>query len=196
MKNVKEFLNCHADASTVPVQLDQLVRDANEAILSTIINLKRFNDIDFIISNYGDEISFSDLEYLKEKSNDFFFTWDSSSTELISAVGVDVVLRLFRAFKRFEYFTWSFESKRLFNSYAYGRSHITVYRGGNPSTVDVSLSWAKRKDMANAYASVVPSNVVVTGDVSVSDILYGGDGEDEIVVEPGSVSVVSVEPTW
>lgn len=196
MKNVKEFLNCHADASAISMQLDQVVRDVNENILSSMTNLERFNDVDLVISNYGEEINFSEIEYIKEKSNDFFFTWDSSSTELISAVGVDVVLRLFRAFKRFEYFTWSFESKRLFNSYAYGRSHITVYRGGNPSTVDVSLSWAKRKDMANAYASVVPSNVVVTGDVSVSDILYVGDGEDEIVVEPGSVSVVSVEPTW
>lgn len=192
MKNVMRYFDCGQYVGADGERMSEFIRNMNNAILQSLVNLGRFHDCVMMMRESNGVLLNGQYDRFVAYADDFFHTWSASSTELIAAIGKDAVVELLRVFKRYWTFAWPVQAEVMMEAYLEAGVDICVYRGGNPATLNESLSWTTSEGIAEWYAGVKGDGVLATGTVRLCDILYVNNSEYEIVVEPGSVEILNI----
>ena len=148
-------------------------------------NLQRF---DLEVSEIQVE---SDFRELRKLADDFYITWNASSTELVKAIGFEKCCALFELFRDNFMYTWPPEAVELFEIFGTEGS-VEVFRGESPSLVAQGIqgiSWTTYYDVAEYYAKCHHDGIILTGTVSMEHILIYFSEEYEIVARRCNVKV-------
>lgn len=167
--------------------------------LQVLTDLNRFNrELIKIKDIYGDAknngITTEQIDILRDYAKDFYSAWNVSSNEVIKYVGFAEVLEIFRLLRIAHKIAWSDDAIEYLENCE--KSEVMhVFRGEckplEKSGMCSGLSWTLDRSVAQYYALRLPDGVIHEGDVSFSDVLLFQFEESEVVVNPGSVTIIS-----
>jgi len=158
--------------------------------IQSMTALKRFSQrLDRLIG-IGREngLSLTDIRLLTAYGEDFYESWNVSSSEIIHALGIDVTVEILRFLKDHFHLTWPGTSLDWVEEGQFTSGPIQVFRGQSrtsPERPEVDgLSWSLSRSVAQYYASKNNNGVVYQASVEFRDVLLFQQEELEVVIDP------------
>ncbi len=139
-----------------------------ELVAESLLNLERFHNIHMEVKRIVEETletrQMSDeLAGIKDYADDFYTTWFASSTELIDAVGIKVVIDLFEAFHKVYVVVWDHWMMDIIEDLA---ENVVIYRGESRAQFEQNasgLSWSLHEGTAKAFKDKHEDGILLRG---------------------------------
>lgn len=133
-------------------------------------------------------LSSTDIQLLRAYGEDFYGSWNVSSSEIIHALGMDLTAEILRFLRDHFHLTWPGTSLDWVEDGQFTSGPIQVFRGQSRASperpVVDGFSWSLSRSIAEYYAIRINDGVVYQASVEFRDVLLFQQEELEVVIDP------------